>query len=1043
MLSPTGHQIVAQATSREAIRDFPKERSRWVFAAFVVGLHLGILGPAGAGDENPPPEKPFQLSAAAETFLDNHCFFCHDEDKQKGDIRLDNLAELDLPKRLDLLNRMQEQVYLQNMPPKNRDQPTGDEKKALLAFLSTELGVHHASTLEDKMQKPEFGNYVDHDQLFSGEHKNLPGFTHDRRWLISEYIFNAKFQRMLANENKLKRNGQNIPVLGSNKIQNLGLSNPFLLPNISGVRYYANEDLTGGHLSSMLTNAQKTAEYITGELVHRKNGNYLPAINEIMALDDRHHATLAVRRTFLESFVADVCQEIYGEKNASWLPEFKPVELNPLEKPAKGETYKKAPIHVAQGMLKNLDAESTVYQFLIDSRHNKKSDDEFRDLCERTWFYRGDHERTIQGRMAILRDYMPELRELLQKEQRKIKPVVYTPLDAQEMEVVRASIREHRQKGDHYNHIIEKCVADWEKDSVRAIQTAGPPPDDLLTALIDQLFGQILERSPEPSETEDYLALAKSYGEKLGKLKAIQKLIQTLILSTEFSYRQEFGTGSADEHGRRMLSPRDASYALAYALTDQSPDEELVKAAASGRLNTREDYRREILRLLNTKDHHYLIDPVLADRSYPDNTTRMPIRKLRFFREFFGYPAALGIFKDEKRFGGDRLDDATARLINETDRTVEHILEKDQNVFEELLTTDEFYLYHDGDNARMQTASDRLKRIYDHFKDLDWRKFKKEDLLKHADFLREVKMRGVDPDKMEARNRQGDTLQLFKLSMESITARLDKGQQEAAPFDLYRGYGYDFMIGYNVSKFFGISMDQWDYQTTQPAKVANRKGLLTHPSWLIAHAKNTETDPIHRGKWVREKLLAGTIPDVPISVDAVIPEDHNRTLRDRLAGATENEYCWKCHESMNPLGYAFESYDDFGRFRFEEFLEYPDHLIKKSPDKGTLLGDTRDIYKTLPVNASGYLKGTGEDSLDGEIKDAMDLAERLGKSRRVRQSIIRHAFRYFMGRNEFLSDSKTLMDADQAYVESGGSFDAVIVSLLTSDSFIYRKTPAN
>lgn len=38
-----------------------------------------------------------------------------------------------------------------------------------------------------------------------------------------------------------------------------------------------------------------------------------------------------------------------------------------------------------------------------------------------------------------------------------------------------------------------------------------------------------------------------------------------------------------------------------------------------------------------------------------------------------------------------------------------------------------------------------------------------------------------------------------------------------------------------------------------------------------------------------------------------------------------------------------------------------------------------------------------------------------------------------------LSDSKTLIDADRAYLESGGSFDALIVSLLISDSFIYRK----
>jgi hypothetical protein len=105
--------------------------------------------------------------------------------------------------------------------------------------------------------------------------------------------------------------------------------------------------------------------------------------------------------------------------------------------------------------------------------------------------------------------------------------------------------------------------------------------------------------------------------------------------------------------------------------------------------------------------------------------------------------------------------------------------------------------------------------------------------------------------------------------------------------------------------------------------------------------------------------------------------------------------------------------------------------------------DLRDIYKTLPVDATGFLKGSGDESLDGELKDAMDLSGRLAKSRRVQQSIIRHAFRYFMGRNEFLSDSKTLIDAEQAYIDNGGSFDAVIVSLLTSDSFIYRKTIEN
>ncbi|MGB1128880.1 MAG: DUF1585 domain-containing protein, partial [Haloferula sp.] len=158
--------------------------------------------------------------------------------------------------------------------------------------------------------------------------------------------------------------------------------------------------------------------------------------------------------------------------------------------------------------------------------------------------------------------------------------------------------------------------------------------------------------------------------------------------------------------------------------------------------------------------------------------------------------------------------------------------------------------------------------------------------------------------------------------------------------------------------------------------------------------------------------------------------------------ATETKTCWHCHVEMNPLGYPFEMYDDFGRYRTEEFLEYPEHLIEKRPDKAPQrnhLLDLRDLYKTLPVDPSGELVGTGDESLDGELKDALDLADRLSKSRRVRQSIIRHAFRYFMGRNEVLSDSSTLIDAEKAYDESGGSFDAVIVSLLTSDSFIYRK----
>ena len=990
--------------------------------------------------------SPFTISPQATELLESYCFSCHDSESKKGDIQLDNLGALALKDRLDLLNRAQEQLFTKQMPPKKKKtQPSETERRQLFNWMSGELRKHNASKLEDKLRKPEYGNYVEHDKLFSGEFKDVPGFTYDRRWLISEYIFNDKFYRMLKGQATGYHRGRRVPVFGSKRFHRLTPSNPFLLPNRSGVRYYANTDLTGGHLSTMLTTAQKAAQLMTGYLVprHKKSRQqYLSAVVEIMALEDQHNTTLEARREFLETNVARVCQDLYGKKNDSLLPEFVPVVLNEAKALEEGETYKKAPIHVAQNTLKKLGGEDALYQMLLNPELKGLSDVEIRNRCERQWFYNGDHERKIQGRVTMLRDYLTEVRERLAKHGTKIKLRVYKPLADEEMAIIHAAITKYRKKGDFHAAVIDKCMTQWTDDFRQVRVEAGPPSDELLTQLVDQLFLQILERPPSADEQDEYLTLSKSYVAKLGNLKAIQKMIQTVMLSSEFVYRQEFGSGEPDAHGRRMLSPRDASYAIAYALTDQSPDEELAKAAAEGRLNTREDYRREITRMLKRRDLYYFVDPILIDKNHRENVTSMPIRELRFFREFFGYPKAITIFKDEKRFGGDRLGTATARLLGETDQLVAHILEKDQNVFEELLTTEKFYVFHDGDNERMQAASDRIKRIYEYFKDTDWQNFDLEELGKHKDFLREVKIRSINPDKLESGNRSGTGLELFKKSMTTVTARLDKGQKEAAPFDMYRGYGSDFMPGGNVARFFNLPFDNWDYATVQPGKVSNRKGLLTHPAWLMAHAQNTETDPVIRGKWVREKLLAGTIPDVPITVDAVIPEDHHKTLRDRLVRATEKTYCWKCHEQMNPLGYAFEAYDDFGRFRLRESLEYPDKLVKKNPDKApgrNHLLDLRDVYKTLPVDATGYLKGTGDPKLDGDVKDAIDLAERLGKSERVRQSIIRHAFRYFMGRNEILSDSKTLIDAEQAYVDSDGSFDAVIVSILTSDSFVYRK----
>ncbi|MEO8428320.1 MAG: DUF1585 domain-containing protein, partial [Verrucomicrobiota bacterium] len=46
-------------------------------------------------------------------------------------------------------------------------------------------------------------------------------------------------------------------------------------------------------------------------------------------------------------------------------------------------------------------------------------------------------------------------------------------------------------------------------------------------------------------------------------------------------------------------------------------------------------------------------------------------------------------------------------------------------------------------------------------------------------------------------------------------------------------------------------------------------------------------------------------------------------------------------------------------------------------------------------------------SLDGPVENALEMIDRLAESERVQQVFVRHAFRYWMGRNETIDDVAT------------------------------------
>ncbi|MEZ6057256.1 MAG: DUF1588 domain-containing protein [Planctomycetaceae bacterium] len=571
------------------------------------------------------------------------------------------------------------------------------------------------------------------------------------------------------------------------------------------------------------------------------------------------------------------------------------------------------------------------------------------------------------------------------------------------------------------------------------------PSEQELIAAIQAQFYNVLRREPSEEETTRYLALLRSTIELGGNVEGLRQMLMSVLLESEFLYRQEFGAGEPDEFGRKKLSPREAAQAIAYALGDRGPDPLLQQAADEGRLTTKEDYRREVLRLLSDKTlFSGPVDPSLSGKNMQSHVATHP-KLVRFFREFFGYTNAVKVFKDEKRSDGYYQNPSRGTagtpgfLVKEADRVVDWYLQQDQEVFFNLLTTEEFFVYHDKDNETGRKIITEWEEAYAKLKETDWKANPDKVLEENLDFIK---------SKPSLRILGGHQRREFLRHMYFFEETIGKGRTPFTTVSFAHGYTYNHSPFYNLpptphifrygaieqKNFKGLDdVEFWDYPVEQPFTLPNRKGLLTHPAWLIAHSGNFQTDPIRRGRWIREKLLAGRVPDVPITVDAQVPDDPHKTFRERVDLVTGAGTCWKCHQHMNPLGLPFESFDDFGRFRLEESLEHPENVVERRD------GNQADLFKTKPVDVTGRLDGTGDANLDGEVTDAFDLIDRLARSTRVRQSIIRHAFRFFLGRNEMLSDAQTLIDADNAYVQSGGSFNAVVVSLLTSDSFMYRK----
>lgn len=125
----------------------------------------------------------------------------------------------------------------------------------------------------------------------------------------------------------------------------------------------------------------------------------------------------------------------------------------------------------------------------------------------------------------------------------------------------------------------------------------------------------------------------------------------------------------------------------------------------------------------------------------------------------------------------------------------------------------------------------------------------------------------------------------------------------------------------------------------------NRGGLLGQASVLTVSANGIETSPVTRGIWLLENILGTPPPPPPDNVPPIDPDVRGaKTMREILSKHRESPACYECHQKIDPLGFALESFDPIGAWR--------SHYEKIEINR-------RQVTRTVgaPIDTSGELPG--------------------------------------------------------------------------------------
>ncbi len=128
------------------------------------------------------------------------------------------------------------------------------------------------------------------------------------------------------------------------------------------------------------------------------------------------------------------------------------------------------------------------------------------------------------------------------------------------------------------------------------------------------------------------------------------------------------------------------------------------------------------------------------------------------------------------------------------------------------------------------------------------------------------------------------------------------------------------------------------------------QGLLTQASILSYVSGENHTHIISRGSWMLENVLCDSPPGVPsnVNIDGATDElgPNANPLEIVKAHSDQASSCYACHKVMDPMGIAFEEFDNFGKWR-AKYKTGHDINTSSELEDGTKISDVKDMAKYI------------------------------------------------------------------------------------------------